>query len=79
MLKEVKVQVGDEFIRGALYKGELLIKNVIEVGETINVDGKERKVLASRLDIRDNLLRINLAKASKPKKEKKSDDKQTKG
>ncbi len=26
MLKEVKVQVGDEFIRGALYKGELLIK-----------------------------------------------------
>lgn len=80
MLKEVKVQVGDEFIRGALYKGELLIKNVIEVGETINVDGKERNVLASRLDTRDNLLRINLAEASKPKKkEKKSDDKQTKG
>ena len=80
MLKEVKVQVGDESIRGALYKGELLIKNVIEVGETINVDGKEMNVLSSSVDYRDNLLRINLAKASKPKKkEKKSDDKQTKG
>ena len=79
MLKEVKVKVGDEFIRGALYKGELLIANVLEVGETINVDGVEMKVLSSSLDTRDNLLKINLAEASKPKKEKKSDGKQTKG
>jgi hypothetical protein len=79
MLKEVKVKVGDEFIRGALYKGELLIKNVIEVGDTINVDGKEMKVLSSSIDTRDNLLKINLAEASKPKKEKKSDGKQIKG
>lgn len=80
MLKEVKVKVGDELIKGALYKGQLLIANVIEVGESINVDGKEVKVLSSTLDTRDNLLTINLAKASKPKKkEKKSDDKQTKG
>tara|TARA_R110000744_G_scaffold103884_1_gene199055 strand:- start:2991 stop:3233 length:243 start_codon:yes stop_codon:yes gene_type:complete len=80
MLKEVKVKVGDEFIRGALYKGELLIANVLEVGETINVDGKEMKVLSSTVDYRDNLLKIKvLAKASLPK-EKKSDGKQqTKG
>ena len=79
MLKEAKVKVGNETINGSIYKNELLISNDIEVGETINVDGKDRKVLSSTVDYRDNLIKINLANASKPKKEKKSDDKQTKG
>ena len=52
---------------------------MINVGDTINIDGKEMNVLSSTVDFRDNLLKINLAGASKPKKEKKSDGKQTKG
>jgi hypothetical protein len=79
MLKEVKVKVDDEIILGITYKGVLQIPNVIEVGETINIDGKDVKVESSHIDYRDNVLKINLAKASKPKKEIKSDGKQTKG
>jgi hypothetical protein len=79
MLKEAKVKVGNETINGSIYKNELLISNDIEVGETINVDGKDRKVLSSTVDYRDNLIKINLANASKPKKEKKSDGESTKG
>jgi hypothetical protein len=77
MLKQVIVKVGDESINGSMHEDELLIANVIDVGDVINVDGKE--VLSSSVDYRDNVLKINLAKASKPKKEKKSDGKSTKG
>lgn len=79
MLKQVKVQVGDESINGSMHEDELLIANFIDVGDVINVDGKDREVLSSSVDYRDNVLKINLAKASKPKKEKKSDGKSTKG
>jgi len=79
MLKQVKVKVGDESINGSMHDNELLIANVIDVGDVINVDGDDREVLSSSVDYRDNVLKINLAKASKPKKEKKSDGKQTKG
>jgi hypothetical protein len=78
MLKEAKVKVGNETINGSIYKNELLISNDIEVGETINVDGKDRKVLSSTVDYRDNLIKINLAKASQSKGEK-SDGESTKG
>jgi len=78
MLKEVKVKIDDEIILGITYKGVLQIPNLYEIGETINVDGKEIKVLASTVDYRDNVLKINLANASKSK-EKKSDGKSTKG
>ena len=78
MIKQVKIKVGDEVIDGTIYKNELIINNLIKVGETINVDGKEIKVLSSTIDFRDDVLKINLANASKPK-EKKSDGKSTKG
>jgi len=78
MLKQVKVKVGDDSILGTVYKNELLIANIVEVGDTINVDGKEIKVLSSTVDYRDNILKIELAKASQSK-EKKSDGKSTKG
>tara|TARA_R110001592_G_scaffold75688_1_gene229016 strand:- start:3689 stop:3925 length:237 start_codon:yes stop_codon:yes gene_type:complete len=78
MIKQVKIKVGDEVIDGTIYKNELIINNLIKVGETINVDGKEMKVLSSTIDFRDDVLKINLANASKPK-EKKSDGKSTKG
>ena len=79
MLKQVKVKVGDESINGSMHEDELLIANVIDVGDVINIDGKDREVLSSSVDYRDNVLKINLAKASKPKKEIKSDGKSTKG
>lgn len=77
---KVKVQVGKDQI-DALFDGENLeIPNVIEVGDTMKVDGKEYQVVSSIIDIRDDILKIQLAGASKSKKEKKSDDnKQTKG
>jgi len=78
MITQVKIKVGDEVIDGSIYKNQLIINNLIEVGETINVDGKEMKVLSSTIDYRDDVLKINLANASKPK-EKKSDGKSTKG
>jgi len=78
MITQVKIKVGDEVIDGSIYKNQLIINNLIEVGETINVDGKEMKVLSSTIDFRDDVLKINLANASKPK-EKKSDGKSTKG
>ena len=79
MLKQVLVKVGDKSINGSMHEDELLIANVIDVGDVINVDGKDREVLSSSVDYRDNVLKINLAKASKPKKEKKSDGKSIKG
>ena len=79
MLKQVLVKVGDESINGSMHEDELLIANVIDVGDVINVDGKDREVLSSSVDYRDNVLKINLAKASKQKKEKKSDGKSIKG
>ena len=79
MLKQVLVKVGDESINGSMHEDDLLIANVIDVVDVINVDGKDREVLSSSVDYRDNVLKINLAKASKPKKEKKSDGKSIKG
>ena len=77
---KVKVNVGKEQI-DAFFDGENLdVSNVIKLGESINVDGKEYQVVSSILDTRDDILKIKLADASASKKEKKSDDnKQTKG
>ena len=79
--KKVSIDVDGESMKGSLKLDEtqLFISNIIDLGETIKVDKKEYKILSSSIDTRDNKLTINLAKASKPKKEKKSDDKQTKG
>jgi len=78
---KVQLDVSGEKINAFLKHDEsqLSIENVIEVGETVKVDKKEFKVLSSSINYRDNLLILELAMASKPKKEKKSDDKQTKG
>ena len=77
---KVQLDLGDEKINAFLKHDEsqLSVENIIEVGEKVKVNKKEFKVLSSFIDIRDNLLTINLAKASKPK-EKKSDGKSTKG
>lgn len=79
---KVQLDLGSEKINAFLKHDEsqLCLENVIELGDTVKVEKKEYQVLSSSVNYRDNLLTIDLAKASKPKKkEKKSDDKQTKG
>lgn len=78
--KKVKVIVGKEKIDAVFDGSNLDMPNIIDVGDSINIDNKEYDVVSSVVDYRDDILKINLAGASKPiKKEKKSDDKQTKG
>ena len=77
----VQIDLGDESVDAMMSadKSQLEVANVIEVGDSIKVDKKTYKVVSSVIDVRDNFLTLNLAKASKPKKEKKSDGKSTKG
>ena len=79
---KVQIQVDDENINAYLKHDEsqLECKNIIELGDNIKINKKDYKILSSSVDYTRDTLLINLAKASKPKKkEKKSDDKQTKG
>ena len=79
---KVHIDVGGETVNAYLKHDEsqLECKNIIEVGDSIKVNKKEYIVLSSSVEYTKDSLIINLAKASKPKKkEKKSDDKQTKG
>jgi hypothetical protein len=79
---KVHIDVDGEKINAYLKHDEsqLEVKNIINIGDTIQVKNKEYKVLSSSINLRDDKLNIKLAKASKSKKkEKKSDDKQTKG
>jgi hypothetical protein len=67
MFKEVIVKVKDDELMGMFDGSNLEIPNEIEVGESLNVDGKELKVLSYLLDQRDNILKIKLANASPSK------------
>ena len=67
MFKEVIVKVKDGEIMGLFDGVNLEIPNEIKVGESLNVDGKELKVLSHLLDTRDNILKIKLAGASPEK------------
>ena len=61
-----------------LYKGSLVLPANIKVGETVNIDGKETKVLSTSVDYRDNIQTIEVANATLDKGEK-SDGKSTEG
>lgn len=74
---KVNVSVGKDKVVADMNGSDLEMPNVIELGESINVDGKSYKVSSFELDERDDRLKIKLAMAS-PKKEK-SDDKPIKG
>ena len=76
---QVKIKVGKENLDGLLVGDELILSNDIEVGDIINIDGKDVKVLDTQVDLRDNVLKIKLAKASKSKEKKSDDSKQAKG
>jgi len=74
---KVNVSVGKDKVVADMNGTDLEMPNVIELGESINIDGKSYKVSSFELDERDDRLKIKLAMAS-PKKEK-SDDKPIKG
>ncbi len=77
-MKEVKIKYNKGLIDGLLYKDSLTIPADVKIGETLNIDGVDIKVLSSQVNLRDNIQTINLAKASQPKGEK-SDGERTKG
>ena len=77
-MKEVKIKYNKGLIDGLLYKDNLTIAADVKVGESVNIDGVDTKVLATQVNLRDNIQIINLANASKPK-EKKSDGESTEG
>jgi hypothetical protein len=77
-MKEVKVKYNKSLIDGMLYKGSLVLPANIKVGETVNIDGKETKVLSTSVDYRDNIQTIEVANATLDKGEK-SDGKSTEG
>ena len=77
-MKEVKVKYNKSLIDGMLYKGSLVLPANVKVGETVNIDGKETKVLSTSVDYRDNIQTIEVANATLDKGEK-SDDKSVKG
>ena len=78
-MPEVKIKVGKENLDGLLIGDELILSNDLEVGDSINIDGKDVKVLETVVDTRDNVLKVKLAKASKSKEKKSDDSKQVKG
>ena len=77
-MKEVKVKYNKSLIDGLLYKGSLVLPANVKVGETVNIDGKETKVLSTSVDYRDNIQTIEVANATLDKGEK-SDGKSTEG
>ena len=77
-MKEVKVKYNKSIIDGMLYKGSLVLPANVKVGETVNIDGKETKVLSTSVDYRDNIQTIKVANATLDKGEK-SDGKSTEG
>ena len=78
MWKAVKVKVGKQTIEGMFDGTWLDMPNPdIELGESINVDGKSLGILSNTLDVRDNILKLKLAAASSNNKEKSEDGKQS--
>jgi len=74
---KVNVSVGKDKVVADMNGEDLEMPNVIELGDSINVDGKSYKVSSFEVDERDDRLKIKLAMAST--KKEKSDDKPTKG
>lgn len=74
---KVNVSVGKDKVVADMNGADLEMPNVIELGDSINVDGKSYKVSSFEVDERDDRLKIKLAMAST--KKEKSDDKPNKG
>ena len=70
---KVNVSVGKNKVVADMNGTDLEMPNVIELGDSINIDGKSYKVSSFEIDERDDRLKIKLAMASNNKE--KSDDK----
>ena len=79
-VKEVSIKHEKGTEKGIMYKNDLIFSGSkkLTVTESLEVDGKKCAVKSSIYDERDGVWRVNLAMASKPKKEK-SDDEPTQG
>jgi len=71
---KVNVSVGKTKVLADFNGTDLEMPNVVELGDSINIDGKPYQVSSFEVDERDDRLKIKLAMAS-PKKEVKSDGK----
>jgi len=70
---KVNVSVGKTKVVADMNGTDLEMPNVVELGDSINVDGKTYQVSSFEVDERDDRLKIKLAMASN--KKEKSDDK----
>ena len=70
---KVNVSVGKNKVVADMNGTDLEMPNVIELGDSINIDGKSYKVPSFEIDERDDRLKIKLAMPSNNKE--KSDDK----
>ena len=79
-VKEVDIKHEKGTEKGIIYKNDLIFSGSkkLTVTGSLEVDGKKCAVESSKYDERDGVWRVNLAMASKPKKEK-SDDEPTQG
>ena len=71
---KVNVSVGKTKVVADMNGTDLEMPNVVELGDSINIDGKPYQVSSFEVDERDDRLKIKLAMASQ-KKEVKSDGK----
>ena len=71
---KVNVSVGKTKVVADMNGTDLEMPNVVELGDSINIDGKSYQVSSFEVDERDDRLKIKLAMAS-PNKEVKSDGK----
>jgi hypothetical protein len=70
---KVNVSVGKTKVVADMNGTDLEMPNVVELGDSINIDGKPYQVSSFEVDERDDRLKIKLAMASS--KKEKSDDK----
>lgn len=75
--QQVKVKIGKKSFDGMLEENHLEIP-FVEVGDSVNIDGKDVKVISHHTILSGDMVRLNLADASKDKGVK-SDDESIKG
>lgn len=76
--QQVKVKVGKKSLDGMLEDDHLEIPHM-EIGDSININGKDVKVVSWNTILGGDMVRLNLAVASKDNKGEMSEDESDKG
>lgn len=71
--KQVKVKIGKQVIDGMAKQDYIEIPNTVEIGETINIDGKDLKVLSSVVILSGDMIKITYDAGASSKVEKSKD------